>query len=121
MGYIYLASPYSHPDPDTLERRFEAACRGAAELMEEGNIVFSPIVHSHPVEKLGMEQTYGWEFWKHQDIEFLKDADKVVVLMLDGWEDSIGVSEEIRIAEAAGIPVEYRRVGSTPAVSPSIR
>lgn len=29
---IYLASPYSHPDPEVRAARFAAACRGAAGL-----------------------------------------------------------------------------------------
>ena len=31
----------------------------------------------------------------------------VLVLKLDGWEESTGVKAEIKIAESLGIPVEY--------------
>ena len=44
---IYLASPYSHPDPSVREQRFQNACRIAAELMRSGRIVYSPVAHSH--------------------------------------------------------------------------
>lgn len=46
---IYLASPYSHPDPAVEELRFEAACEAACKLMQQGHHVFSPIAHTHPV------------------------------------------------------------------------
>ncbi|GIW55540.1 MAG: hypothetical protein KatS3mg082_1944 [Nitrospiraceae bacterium] len=35
-GMIYLASPYSHPDPAVREERFHAACRAAAALLLAG-------------------------------------------------------------------------------------
>ena len=47
---IYLAAPYSHPDPGVRERRFRAINRAAAALIAEGRIVFSPISMSHPIE-----------------------------------------------------------------------
>ena len=46
---IYLASPYSHPDPAVMEQRFETACRVAGWLMARGEIVFCPIAMSHSV------------------------------------------------------------------------
>jgi Domain of unknown function (DUF1937). len=49
---IYLASPYSHPDPLVREARFDAACRAMADLVHAGQIVFSPIVHGHPLGAL---------------------------------------------------------------------
>jgi hypothetical protein len=39
--------------------------------------------------------------------ERLGRCDEVVVLMLDGWEESIGVQAEIRIARELGKPVRY--------------
>ena len=39
---IYLASPYSHPDPAVREERFREACRAAAKLISLGRIVSRP-------------------------------------------------------------------------------
>ena len=58
---IYLASPYSHPDPAVRKERFHAACQARAELIRAGWIVFSPIVHSHPLVEHGVPTT--WDFW----------------------------------------------------------
>ncbi len=101
---IYLASPYSHPDPQVRRMRFEAACRAAARRMEAGLVVYSPIAHSVPVEA----QMFGQqphEFWMRQCVAVLRRCDSLHVLMLEGWEASKGVSEEIRIAEAIGMEV----------------
>ena len=103
---IYLASPYSHTDPNVTHRRFQAAAKAAAKLMREGYIVFSPIAHSHPVSHF-LGNGLDHDFWLRQDLEFLKIAKKVVVLMLPGWQESRGVGAEVRIAGELGIPVEY--------------
>ncbi len=102
---IYLASPYSHPDPVIREERYRAACRTAAALLREGRSVFSPIAHSHPLTEYGLPA--DWTFWKHCDRELLERCDEVLVLLLDGWKDSVGVREEIRIAREMGKPVRY--------------
>ena len=45
MSFIYLATPYSHKDPQVRQNRYEHACKVAGKLMEEGNLVFCPIAH----------------------------------------------------------------------------
>ena len=66
---IYLASPYSHPDPKVREARWREACRTAAFLMKGGQFVFSPIAHRHPIAEFGLPG--GWEFWERFDREML--------------------------------------------------
>jgi nucleoside 2-deoxyribosyltransferase len=102
---IYLASPYSHPDPIVRERRFREACLAAATLLRAGHAVFSPIAHSHPLVEHGLPT--DWSFWERQDREHLARCDEVLVLMLEGWEASVGVREEIRIARELGKPVRF--------------
>jgi hypothetical protein len=47
----------------------------------------------------------NWEFWEAQDRRLLQACDELWVLTLDGWQRSIGVRAEIKIAEALGKPV----------------
>jgi hypothetical protein len=102
---IYLASPYSHPNPAVREERFQAACRIAAMLVLAGQPVISPIVHSHRLVEQGLPS--DWSFWQRYDRELLARCDGVVVLTLAGWEESAGVREEIRIAGELNKPVRY--------------
>jgi Nucleoside 2-deoxyribosyltransferase len=102
---LYLASPYSDPAPAVREHRFRAACRATVALMRAGEIVFSPVVHSHPLTEDGLPT--DWGFWERFDRQFLALCDELVVLMLDGWNESIGVQAEIRIATELGKPVRY--------------
>lgn len=108
-GYIYLASPYSHPDPAVRIVRFQAACHAAAQLMEAGAAVFCPIAHSHPIAEAMNGKHTDHEFWMKQDLPLLHRADGICVLMLDGWLDSRGVQHEIDYALANNIPVKYIR------------
>jgi nucleoside 2-deoxyribosyltransferase len=102
---IYLASPYSHPDPAVRERRFRMACQAVAALLRSGQVAFSPVVHGHPLVEHGLPT--DWEFWQTCDRAFLEACDEVLVLMLDGWQESAGVWEEIRLAGELGKPVRY--------------
>lgn len=102
---IYLASPYSHPDPAVREERYRAACRAAATLLLAGQPVYSPIAHSHPLVAYGLPA--DWSFWQRHDREMLARCDEVLVLMLPGWRESVGVREEVRLACELGKPVGY--------------
>ncbi len=106
MSFTYLASPYSHPDPKVRIDRFEKACKAAGKLMKYGDVVFSPIAHSHSIEQYFDEIEPG-PFWMRQDIPILRHADSLVVLKLKGWEQSKGIAQEIEVAKALGIPVDY--------------
>jgi hypothetical protein len=108
---IYLASPYSHPEVEVRKQRFRDACRAAAQLLASGLTVFSPIVHGHPLVDQGLPT--DWPFWERFDRDHLVRCDEVVVLMLDGWRESVGVAGEIRIAGELGKPVRYLAPGGT--------
>jgi len=106
MDYIYLASPYSHPNADVREARVAAAMTTAADLMREGLVVFSPIAHSHPIAE-NHAMPGDWTFWEAQDLPLLHHAAELYVLTLDGWDQSRGVCAEIAYARGIGKPVTY--------------
>jgi len=106
---IYLASPYTHVDPAVRQHRFESACRAAAALIAQGKIVFSPISHSYGICAYGIP--HDWQFWQRHDRRHLEACEEVVVLMLDGWRESVGVQAEIAIARKLGKPVTFLSAG----------
>jgi hypothetical protein len=106
---FYLASPYSHPDPLVREARFNAACRATANLFLAGRAVFSPIVHGHPLVRFGLPT--DWAFWCRFDTEHIRRCDEVLVLQIDGWQESEGVRAEIELGAALGKRVEYLEAG----------
>lgn len=102
---IYLACPYSDPDPCVRRRRYISATAAAAQIMKYGSLVFSPVTHSYFLaEQFGCPQE--GEFWKDWYLSFLEHwATHLYVLQLEGWEESKGVSAEIKYAEQHNIPV----------------
>ena len=106
---VYLAAPYSNPDPSVVQARYEAVNRVAGGLMREGLVVFSPISHSHPIDAT-FEKPEGWDFWKVQDFGILELCERLLVLPLPGWRDSVGVNAEIDYAESLNIPVTFLKV-----------
>ena len=105
MSFLYLASPYSHADAGEREARYVAALRKTAELMLAGEVVFSPIVHTHHVERITGPQSH--DFWLNADMPILERAARLVVLRIPGWNLSRGVAAEIDFADEHDIPVEF--------------
>lgn len=103
---VYLAVPYTHPRKSVIEDRFIKVCKMAGKLMNDGYIVYSPITHCHPIAMVCKLPT-DWKFWKNIDETFLKLSHKMYILMLDGWQDSTGIKNEVEIANDLGIEIEY--------------
>jgi len=107
---IYLASPYSHPDPAVRELRYEIAGEVATRLLHSGHLVYSPIVHSHPLVLHGLST--GWEYWRDLDMAMLSRCQELLVLTISGWAESEGVQAEILAAKEMGMPIRYTWHGS---------
>jgi hypothetical protein len=99
MSLVYLASPYSHKKDHVRLSRYYAARRAAAIMQLQGRNVFSPILHSHPIEELfrleGLQPPDPHEFWMRQDLPILERCDVLSVLTLIGFSESKGVQAEI--------------------------
>ena len=106
---IYIATPYSSPDPRVQWERFKTVNKVSAELMEKGKYVFSPISHTHPIAIEG-DLPKDWDYWEGYDRLMLSKCTKLLVVMADGWQESIGVKAEIGIAKELNIPIEYMEV-----------
>jgi hypothetical protein len=109
MKLVYLASPYSHPDPAIKQERFETICAVQAELLNQYGDVFGfigPIAASHCVAQHGKLPT-EWEFWKKQDELLISRCDELWVIKMDGWEGSVGVQAEIAFAIGKKIPIHF--------------
>lgn len=103
---IYLASPYSSPDAETRALRYQSACYAASAIMKQGCMVFSPIVHSHPLAPRGLPGDF--DFWQGYCLSFLRHwATHLFVCKMDGWQESVGVRAEIEEAKRLCLPVIY--------------
>lgn len=103
---IYLASPYSHPDPDMREARFDAVCAATAAMMRDGLLVYSPIAHGHAIT-MRNDLPLDWQFWSALCEAFVSRCDRLWVLTLGGFDQSVGVAAEVKIAEKLGKPLDF--------------
>ena len=107
MKKTYLAGPYSHPSKVVRLQRVVALDAKAAQLMEEGYLVFSPISHSHPISEHCGVDSQDHDFWLRQDFWILELCDEMHILCLGGWRTSKGVDAEIVKANELGIPIVH--------------
>lgn len=102
----YVASPYSHHDLSVMTTRYITTMKACAELTGEGYFVISPIVHWHEVAKhFGLPT--DCDYWEEYNKALMEACDGVIVLKLDGWEESKGVAKEIAWGEALGLEIMY--------------
>lgn len=104
--FIYLATPYSDPDPAVREQRYQdamAACRPFAHFKVA---VYAPIVHWHP-----FAVTYNFkgdhETWWAQDQAFLDDCREAWFLQQEGSYGSAGMKNELEYCKAHRIPTRH--------------
>ena len=106
-GLCYLASPYSHPDREVMDKRLDEITKITARLTErfgrDGMMVFSPIVYTAQLEKI-CDPPQGWYY---ADFQILSRCDRLLVIQMDGWQESKGIQLEIAFALGKGIPVKY--------------
>lgn len=112
----YVASPYTTTSDKLRELRAQLAMHFAARLRAQLHgagkhvFVFSPIAHSHEMAEY-MEAhgcpVHDDEFWRVENEAVLERSETLIVLCLDGWEQSKGVTREIEFAEKRGMRVLF--------------
>lgn len=94
---IYLATPYSDPDPKVQERRYDDAVNAAAILANHRIPCYCPIVSWHVVA-LRHNLPGDHEFWLAQDHHMIRKCNELWVLMMSGWSTSKGIKAELNMA-----------------------
>jgi hypothetical protein len=109
---IFLASPYTHENKEVMTIRYEAALKATAKLIQEGNIVFSPIVHCHPVAVI-YDLPKSYSFWQAYTQSFIVNwAEVFSILCLEDWENSTGIKEESILAREIGLSFSHIYLGN---------
>ena len=101
---IYLASPYSDPDPKIMESRALAAMRATVWLLAHELWAFSPIAHCHEMaKKFDLPKDYS--FWQHYNKAMLRRSTSLYLLNISGLEASTGVQQELNFSQVLHLPV----------------
>jgi hypothetical protein len=83
-----------------------AALRYANDLMHEGEIVFAAIAYGHPFAWYAAAPT-DFASWRALNHHMIALSTKVHVLMLNGWNESAGVQDEILYANEIDKPIVF--------------
>lgn len=119
-SFVYLASPYTDPDPLVRQMRYLAAASTLRTLLLNRVWTYSPIVHCHELSQIwGMPHDAA--FWLEYDSLMIERAHSVAVLTLAGWERSSGVKGEILLATNLGKPVTYICSSGDPLVDSALK
>jgi hypothetical protein len=100
----YLATPYSRYKHGTVAA-FQEASRLAGRLIKAGQLVYSPIAHTHPIARYGGIDPLDHAFWMAINQGMLDRCDVLLVAHLDGWKESKGIAIEVAEFERMGKPI----------------
>lgn len=103
---IYLACPYESKSELITDERVATAGDIATRLIKHGYAVFSPINYSNGVNTSVDNMFTCIEWYKH-GIQVLAHCDRLIVLKMPGWKESIGVQMEIAVARLLNIKIRY--------------
>lgn len=100
----YTATPYTKY-AQGMDQAYMDACEVLWWLNCAGVNTYSPIAYTHPLASVwGVDKANG-AFWLDFDQAMMKVCDALVVVMMDGWEESEGVALEIAEFLNAGKPI----------------
>ena len=112
MHYFYLSHPFNGTEAEKTHRATIAA-EVTLQFIQQGIAVFSPIVHNHamfsvPKNKALVDTLPAYERWdmiRFFDLTMLDKAHGMILLKLEGWQNSTGVQAELEYCREHNIPV----------------
>ena len=102
---VYLSAPYSDKNQDIVESRIATFCEIDAILCDKNIYTVSPL-YKHLLFNYATLPS-DWNYWKTYCETLILKCDKMIVIMLPGWEESVGVKGEIEFCKNNIIPIEY--------------
>lgn len=121
---IFVSLPYTTALPtdnkidqvEAINMRVEQAKQMCAMLLREGYVPICPVVTGHSFIQYAPDVQY--RKWLDYALTELGSVDVVVVLGIDGWVDSNGVKEEIKLAHELAIPIVLHQPSSPGKIHP---
>jgi hypothetical protein len=113
-GYWYLGSPYSKY-PGGIDEAFARVVEARGLLVRAGVPCFSPIIHCHMVAKLCGIDPHDHSVWLPAERPMLNTAMGLIVLQLEGWEESYGLTQERLLFQKSGRHIIMMEPGTVPA------
>lgn len=106
MSYSYIASPYTKY-ANGIEAAHRDVCEAVGVLVKLGMNCYSPIAHSHPIAIHGGLDPLNCDFWMGLNYAMMNHAKELIVIKMDGWEQSKGIMAEIKAFRLLGKTVLF--------------
>jgi len=109
-GMAYLAIPYTGSLGDKapmeqMEQSFQVANGVSGYFMTKGEIVFSPISHSHPIHFYMGDRGVDHDFWMKYNRAMVEYCNRLYVVCFGDWKKSNGVRIEMKWFQDANKPI----------------
>ena len=98
---IYLAGPYNGNVDKNIQRAEEVSIK----LIKKGYSVITPQKNTAHYEKYEEEGGLNLSIWMEMDFNLIERCDAIFVM--ENWEGSKGVAQEIHFANSHKIPVIF--------------
>ena len=102
---IYIAAPYTDPNPEVKAERMRQFYEYDSIISSNGAYTVSPLYKVETAKHGKMPD--DWEYWKKYSYALLDTCDSIHVLMMPGWDKSIGVQAEIAYCKLKSIQICY--------------
>lgn len=98
MKLVYIAGPFRAPSAWEIEQNIRRAEELALRVWQAGHVAICPHTNTRFYQGAAPD-----EVWLEGDLVILRRCD--AVLLVEGWERSVGTLAEIAEARRYGIPV----------------
>jgi len=103
----YLANPFTDKNDDVMNERLKKSIDASITLLKNDIFSFSPIAYNGAWSRDSYQLPVEWAFWEVYDKTFLDHMNGLLVLQLEGWQNSVGVQAEIEYALNQNMPIIY--------------
>lgn len=105
---VYLASPYSHTHAKVRLYRYNLITKITGELQDRYPYAFiGPITQSHNTAQYMINNNTEFTAWIIRDFTYISHCNELWVIMIDGWQESKGIQEELLFAKTQKIKIKY--------------
>lgn len=103
---IYVAAPFTSESPVTQSWRHERTCEFVSRMLSQGFHAFSPVCYCLPIaERNGWPTDAGR--WHQFNMDVLRRCEAMYILQLPGWQNSKGVTIEIKTCVILGMAMVH--------------
>lgn len=103
-GYFYMLSPFSDNEAVVRMNRFLENARLLNYFTGVRIPVLSTVSHSYPATLFNSDDS-GWYHWEKLEKALIEGSKALLLVLLHGWDRSVGVKQALEHAEILQIPL----------------